>query len=120
MCVLAPDPVISQLKPFPGGTNVTVLLLGPPSGFTGRVWVQPAGWAPETAHARVQEETSVHFGYRHARGATQPCARPPCLPAARGTSGWNAWHVSGRRRSFWDRIRSHFTEALCARLSRTP
>lgn len=27
--------------------------------------------------------------------------------------------MSGRRLSFWDRIRSHFTEALCARLLRT-
>lgn len=27
------------------------------------------------------------------------------------TSGWKAWQVSGRRRSFWERILSHLTEA---------
>lgn len=47
----------------------------------------------------------------------------PCCPSlprlSRDTSGWKAWHESGRRRSFWERIRSHFTEALCARLLRT-
>lgn len=48
--------------------------------------------------------------------------RPPLsLPAllSRGTSGWKAWHESGRRRSFWERIRSHLTEALCAGLLRS-
>lgn len=30
------------------------------------------------------------------------------------TSGWKAWQEPGRRRSFWERILSHLTEALCA------
>lgn len=37
---------------------------------------------------------------------------PPPLLAP--TSGWKAWQESGRRRSFWERILSHLTEALCA------
>lgn len=53
--------------------------------------------------------------------ALVPSGRVLSLPAplSRDTSGWKAWHESGRRRSFWERIRSHFTEALCARLLRT-
>ena len=33
------------------------------------------------------------------------------------TSGWKAWQVSGRRRSFWERILLHLTEALCAEVT---
>ena len=33
------------------------------------------------------------------------------------TSGWKAWQASGRRRSFWERILSHLTEALCAEVT---
>lgn len=38
---------------------------------------------------------------------------PPPSP----TSGWKAWQASGRRRSLWERILSHLTEALCAEVT---
>ena len=95
-------------------SQVVLMCEGPPSrkplgDSHGCVWVQPAGWARDMGTGMPTVKFSCV--------AALPLSLPPMLPW--GTSGWNAWQVSGRRRSFWDRIRSHFTEALCVRLLRT-
>ena len=63
-------------------------------------------------------------GSRRCSDSCTPCPVRSCLkglgmktaPQA-PTSGWKAWQVSGRRRSFWERILLHLTEALCAEVT---
>lgn len=68
--------------------------------------------SPLATEAPVQLHLSASRGAQvHSLGKKpHPDPRAP-------TSGWKAWQVSGRRRSFWERILSHLTEALCAELA---
>lgn len=71
---------------------------------------QNTGQARWCHRRRWGSSPQTHTGSRSRGSEAEVSEAPPQSWAF--SSGWKAWQESGRLRSFWERIRSHLTEAL--------